>query len=166
MELFTENMTEKYTKEILNWKYAKPYDFYNNALSNNAVKEMLENTYYVLVDQQGILIGFYCVGVAAQVPAGNQCGVYQEEQIDIGFGMKPGLTGKGNGSAFLSYILSSIHEGFPGTDIRLSVATFNKRAIHLYGKFGFVKAKEFQTENTNFITMVKQRMGLQEKSEV
>ena len=38
--------------------------------------------------------------------------------------------------------------------LRLTVALFNKRAIHLYEKLGFVKAIEFSTP-TEFITMLK-----------
>lgn len=156
MRLYKKGMTEETALEIISWEYPKPYDFYNMALSNDIIKEMVEHPYNAVVDQQGTLIGFYCVGNAAQVPPGKRYGVYQENMVDIGFGMKPEFIGKGNGSLFLSYILSFINENFPGSNIRLSVATFNRRAIHLYEKFGFIKAEEFQTETADFITMVKQ----------
>ncbi|MDF2788980.1 MAG: family N-acetyltransferase [Neobacillus sp.] len=77
MQLFVRSMTEEYAKQILNWKYVAPYDFYNN-----------EETY--------------------------------------------GLNA-----------------------IRLTVAIFNQRAIHLYTKLGFVKKVEFNRDTTEFITMVK-----------
>lgn len=160
MQLYKKEMTEETALEIIGWEYPKPYDFYNMTLSNEIIKEMIEYRYNAVVDQQGTLIGFYCVGNAAQVTPARRYGVYLEDMVDIGFGMKPNFTGKGNGSLFLSYILSFINESFPGSNIRLSVATFNRRAIHLYEKFGFIKAEEFQTETADFITMVKRTREL------
>lgn len=80
---------------------------------------------------------------------------YSEELIDIGIGMNPKLTGQGYGFTFFSFILSYIHETFNDVPIRLTVAIFNHRAIHLYKKLGFVKKMEFNKESTEFITMVR-----------
>lgn len=148
-------MTEKIAMEILGWEYTRPYDFYNNELTSDAIGEMLDNPYYAVVEINDELVGFFCMGKSAQVPMGNQYGAYKKDMIDIGFGMKPEYTGKGNGATFLSHILRFIQESFPDTAIRLTVATFNKRAIHLYEKFGFVKEINFHTDSAPFITMVK-----------
>lgn len=141
--------------EILLWKYEKPYDLYNDELNSEAVDEILDNPYFVIVEQDYELIGYFCTGESAQVPAGNKVNAYEESCIDIGIGLKPSLTGKGFGSTFFSFILQDIRESHPKTPMRLTVATFNKRAIHLYEKFGFVEQKKFDSAVTEFITMVK-----------
>lgn len=154
-QLFTKNMTEKLAKDILGWRYTEPYDFYNNDLTSDAIHEMLDNSYYAVVDMHDELVAFFCIGKSAQVPVGNRYGAYKEDMSDIGLGVKPAFTGNGYGSIFLSYVLQFIRESYPDADIRLTVATFNKRAIHLYEKYGFVKQVEFHTDIAQFITMVK-----------
>lgn len=149
-------MTEELATEILDWKYMKPYDFYNNELTSDVIREMLDNPYYAVSGNNDELVGFFCMGKSAQVPVGDQFEAYNEDMIDIGFGMKPEFTGQGNGKKFLAHILRFIQESFPNIAVRLTVATFNKRAIHLYDKFGFVKKIAFQTDSARFITMVKE----------
>jgi ribosomal-protein-alanine N-acetyltransferase len=68
MKLFIEIMNEEIAKDILNWKYDEPYDFYNNELTDEEMKERLEGSYYALVDDAKELIGFFCIGETAQVP--------------------------------------------------------------------------------------------------
>lgn len=156
MRLLKSKMTKDFAVETLHWKYEKPYDLYNNELNSEAIDELLGNAYFAIVDQDNELIGYFCTGISAQVPAGNKISAYTEEQIDIGIGLKPNLTGKGFGTTFFSFILHDIQGTHPNTNLRLTVATFNKRAIRLYEKFGFVKQKKFESEVTEFITMVKE----------
>ena len=85
MELFIRNMNKRMANDILNWKYDKPYDFYNNEVTDESMKEILDGSYYALVDEFKELIGFFCVGKNAQVPIGNRFGVYTEDLVDILF---------------------------------------------------------------------------------
>lgn len=155
MKLYIEHMNEEMANEILNWKYEKPYDFYNNEVTDEAMQELLDGTYHALVDEVRQLIGFFCIGNSAQVPIGNRFGVYIDDYVDMGLGMNPNLVGKGNGFEFCAYILKFIKENYKGTPIRLTVAKFNQRAIHLYEKLGFVFQHEFSTDFADFMTMVK-----------
>ncbi len=156
MKLIIKEMNEEYAKDILNWKYDEPYDFYNNEITDEGMEELLDSSYHALVDDYKDLIGFFCTGKTAQVPIGNQYGVYKYDLIDIGLGMSPTLVGKGKGYEFCSFILKFIEENYKSTPIRLTVAKFNHRAIYLYGKLGFVMENEFSTDLAEFITMVKQ----------
>lgn len=79
---------------------------------------------------------------------------YLDNCIDIGIGLKPDLTGKGFGTVFFSFILSLVLKEGPAP-LRLTVAKFNTRAIHLYEKLGFEKKIEFHHKTTLFVTMVK-----------
>ncbi|MFF2174997.1 GNAT family N-acetyltransferase [Lysinibacillus sp. NPDC058147] len=153
MQFYIKEMNEVYATDILNWKYDEPYVFYNNELCDESLKEFLENPYYSIVNDQKELVGFFCTGTSAQVPKGHDFDTYLDECIDVGIGMKPELTGKGYGSEFFSFILNQLQQE-NHSPIRLTVATFNTRAIHLYEKLGFTKVMEF-TASTEFITMKK-----------
>lgn len=92
-------MDEEYARQILTWKYEAPYDFYNNEESSESLNELLENPYYAVLNQNNDLVGFFCIGKAAQVPFGHTVGAYSEDLTDIGIGMNPTLTGQGLGSS-------------------------------------------------------------------
>ncbi|WP_311200308.1 GNAT family protein [Oceanobacillus sojae] len=68
--------------------------------------------------------------------------------FDIGFGMRPDLTGKGNGKKCLMEVINFIQSEFKPERITLSVATFNQRAIKLYRKIGFKDVATFM-QDTN-----------------
>lgn len=155
MHLFKSNMTKDFAVEAIQWKYEKPYDLYNNELNSEAIDEMLNNSYFAIVSEDNELIGYYCTGKSAQVPAGNKINAYEMDNLDIGVGMKPNLTGKGFGTTFFTFILQNIQRSNTISPMRLTVATFNKRAIRLYEKFGFVEQKKFDSDVTEFITMVR-----------
>jgi [ribosomal protein S18]-alanine N-acetyltransferase len=156
MDFISKIMNESYAKEILLWKYDTPYDFYNNELNDEALAELLNGDYVAIVDETNQLFGFFCTGISSQVPAGIQHDAYSVEMIDIGLGMKPEFTGKGYGTEFFTFILQSIQD-LHGKELplRLTVATFNKRARNLYEKFGFVENVSFYLNDTEFTTMIR-----------
>ncbi|MRG87840.1 GNAT family N-acetyltransferase [Salinibacillus xinjiangensis] len=155
MSLSIQEMKQSMAKTILSWKYEQPYDFYNNEETEEALQELLDGSYFAIMNETGNLFGFYCVGKSAQVPPGRPFGVYQNRAVDIGFGMNPTHTGKGKGVEFCTFILQQIEDQHQGIPLRLTVATFNQRAIHLYEKLGFRKENKFETDVAKFITMVK-----------
>lgn len=156
MDFISKIMNEGYAREILRWEYDAPYDFYNNEMNDEALKELLNGDYVAVVDKSNQLSGFFCTGISSQVPAGIRHDAYSVEMIDIGLGMKPKLTGKGYGTEFFAFILQSIQE-LHGKELplRLTVATFNKRARNLYEKFGFVENVSFYLNDTEFTTMIR-----------
>lgn len=158
MKLVLVDMDDALALEILNWRYDPPYDFYNNEQDAETIKELLEDNYFAVMKDDCELIGFYCAGSSAQVPAGVQVGAYLEDDIDVGVGMAPALTGKGNGVTFFSFVLESLYKTYGNVPVRLTVATFNNRAIRLYENFGFVKEIEFATDRAEFQTMKKGRL--------
>jgi [ribosomal protein S18]-alanine N-acetyltransferase len=156
MDLSICKMNMFYAADILGWKYEEPYDFYNNELTEEALRELLNGSYHAVVSEENQLIGFYCTGRSAQVPAGDQFHAYHNgDYVDIGLGMRPELTGKRLGFAFCSFIIHTIQSFQGNKPLRLTVAKFNQRAIHLYKKHGFTRQKEFVTDSGSFIVMVK-----------
>ncbi|UAL53427.1 GNAT family N-acetyltransferase [Bacillus sp. CMF21] len=155
MQLLIKKMNRRMAAEILQWNYKPPYDFYNMELTEGNINGMLSNSYYAVVDLNSRLIGFFCLGKPAQVPNGPLPEIYSENMIDIGLGLEPDRTGRGMGHLFFSFILHHVHMGFPNMPLRLTVASFNKRAIRLYKSAGFIEKASFDTGHSAFLVMVK-----------
>ncbi|WLR56959.1 GNAT family N-acetyltransferase [Mesobacillus subterraneus] len=155
MKLCSRKMTRELALNVLSWHYDPPYDFYYNQVTEEAISELVNDGYMAVEDEKGELLGFYCSGRSAQVPAGRAVGVYTEYAIDIGVGMHPELTGKGNGSLFLSLVLNELKPINSDVIFRLTVAKFNIRAIKLYENLGFKKMSEIKSDTHDFIIMLK-----------
>ncbi|WP_415816797.1 GNAT family N-acetyltransferase [Mesobacillus thioparans] len=151
----SKKMTRDFAVTILNWKYDSPYDLYNNEVCDESINELMYGGYRAVVDREDALIGFYCTGPSAQVPAGRGAGMYPGQAIDIGLGMKPEITGNGYGYTFFTFVLKELEGREQIHMFRLTVAAFNKRAIKLYEKMGFSIERRFSSETNEFITMVK-----------
>jgi [ribosomal protein S18]-alanine N-acetyltransferase len=149
-------LTEEFAREILQWQYESPYVLYNNELNDEGLKELLDGTYLAVVDENNQLTGYYCTGKNALVPAGMEYGAYTENMIDIGLGLKPELTGVGRGRSFFTFILQNIERAnIECLPLRLTVASFNQRAIKLYENVGFITQQSFESNGISFQTMVK-----------
>ncbi|WP_316572865.1 GNAT family N-acetyltransferase [Neobacillus sp. YIM B06451] len=153
MDLIINKMSEEYASQIASWKYEPPYDFYNSSASSEGIEELMELPYYAVLNSNGELIGFFCIGESAQVPAGAEMGAYSDGFIDIGLGMKPELTGNGFGFAFFTRILGYLQVKLHGVLFRLTVAAFNERAVRLYRNVGFEESMRFYRGAIEFIVM-------------
>lgn len=158
-DLKIEQMDYDKAKQISKWTYDEPYSIYSMEESENCIDELLSGLYFSAVDEAKNLIGYYCFGKAAQVPAGNQFGVYSDKKfMDIGLGIKPNLCGQGIGLYFLNKGLEYGKNKLNVKEIRLTVAVFNSRAIKVYEKAGFKKVDSFrrisQCGETEFLVMV------------
>lgn len=141
-------MTLEWAGQIQEWTYEAPYDFYNQSPSEEGIDELM--TYQAMLEDHE-LIGFYCIGAAAQVP--NSTYPYSSDFTDIGLGMRPDLTGKGYGKSFVTYVMERATER--GEPLRLTVASFNERAIHLYETLGFHTITSFERSEVPFQVMVR-----------
>ena len=98
-------MTEADARVIQTWKYVEPYTIYSYIASEEGLAELLEtrSPHYAVRDERGELVGFFCYGTSAQVWNNDVPALYAEDRIvDIGLGMRPDLTGKGLGLAFVN----------------------------------------------------------------
>lgn len=150
MTLFIKRMNHDEAKQVSKWTYEEPYSIYSMDEDDDTINELTDGRYFSALDEENNLIGYYCFGEAAQVPAGNQFGVYDSaDMTDIGLGIKPALCGQGLGLSFMSSGLDFARDTLSAKGFRLTVAAFNKRAIKTYQRIGFKKVDSFErvTEN-------------------
>ncbi|MDZ4581535.1 GNAT family N-acetyltransferase [Bacillus cereus] len=151
-------LTIEEAKKINTWTYEEPYSLYSFSDEKEVIEELLDGTYYGCCDDQGDLIGYFCFGANAQVPGGRDANLYGgEDVIDIGLGMKPALTGKGIGKEFFQAGIAFATKEFNAKMFRLSVATFNTRAITLYKNIGFKQGTIFLSRGREFMLMEYER---------
>ena len=128
---------------IVSWRYEPPYDVYNLDPDDaeKAAQALMDpqNAYHTLSNQQGDLLAYCCFGADAQVPGGD----YTDPALDIGLGVRPDLTGQGEGPAFASAVLEFAQRTFTPAMFRVTVAGFNKRALRVWEKAGFNPAQTF-----------------------
>jgi [ribosomal protein S18]-alanine N-acetyltransferase len=154
-------MDEEAARDIAGWRYDPPYSFYNTV--PGAVAALLDpaNAYYAVRTADGKLAGFFCFGAEAQVAGGHRQGLYTgPDTLDIGLGMRPDLTGHGQGPAFVQAGLDFARRTFAPARFRLSVATFNTRAIRVYRRAGFQPGPVFHSPtaagDTEFLLMTRE----------
>ncbi|MEB5451084.1 GNAT family N-acetyltransferase [Virgibacillus pantothenticus] len=154
-----KTITKQAAKKIVKWKYEPPYSMYNMTNDLENIQELTDGSYFAVYHNYE-LVGYFCYGANAQVPSGMHKGLYLNQNLlDIGLGLRPDLTGKRKGYHFLNTGLTFGELNYGLSSFRLSVATFNQRAINLYKKAGFSDVATFMNKNgdkkVEFIVMVK-----------
>ncbi len=133
-------MTQDEAEAIAAWRCDPPYDFYDWTADEGDLAELLDpvrrgDKYFSAHEPAGELIGFF--------------GFTREDHVvDVGLGLRPDLTGRGLGPAFLEQGLAFAKDRFEPRRFRLSVATFNERAIKVYERAGFVVTRTFTHETS------------------
>jgi RimJ/RimL family protein N-acetyltransferase len=120
VRLLVEQATEPDLKEIAEWRYEPPYDFYDG--DQDPVQD--PERYYTARDETEGVVGFY----------------YFEPRGDLlvyGLGLRPDLAGRGLGLDFVRHGLEFGRGRFRPRRIVLSVAAFNERARIVYERAGF-----------------------------
>jgi [ribosomal protein S18]-alanine N-acetyltransferase len=131
-------MSQQEAEEIAEWRYDPPYDFYDADADHRDLAELLDpevrgDRYFSARDASGDLVGYFGLGFGDGVAG-------------IGVGLRPDLTGRGLGLSFLEQGLAFATERYSPTRFRLSVAVFNKRAITVYERAGFVRTRTYDHE--------------------
>jgi len=129
-------MTEDDAAAISAWRYPPPYDFYDPGADEDDLNELLdpvrrEAEYSTAVDAAGDIIGF------AQLTRDG-------DSVEIGLGLRPDLTGRGLGGDFVEAVVRLARERHAPRLITLAVAEFNRRAITVYERAGFVAVRRYR----------------------
>ncbi|WP_085523312.1 GNAT family N-acetyltransferase [Tuberibacillus sp. Marseille-P3662] len=130
MDYYFQIMKQQQAETIAHsWHYDGIYSFYDIEADQEDFEAFIdpeqrgESTFAVYDDDN--VIGYFSFN---SVDAST---------VDIGLGMRPDLTGQGNGLAFIKTGMKYAQAHYTPQILTLSVATFNKRAIKVYKKAGF-----------------------------
>lgn len=130
-------MTNDHAEEIAyKWKYRGKYSFYNDTNNEQELQVFLDDKlrkpfYFAILNSSSELIGLYSY-------------MFENSVMWFGLGLHPKLIGKGYGAQFMQKGIEFGIKEFNYTEskILLTVAKFNKRAIHLYQNLGFIFIEE------------------------
>jgi [ribosomal protein S18]-alanine N-acetyltransferase len=155
--LVFDPLDESSALAIAGWEYDPPYDPYNFQPEEirNEIRYLSDpaNGAYGIRTGSGELIGFCSFGKDAQVPGGN----YTADALDIGLGLRPDMTGRGNGPAVIGEVLEFVERKFHPEGFRVTIASFNSRARKAWEKAGFTEAAKFARtgDGRKFVILVK-----------
>lgn len=140
---------------VCSWHYEDPYSVYDigyDVDEASVESEMLDrrSPHYAVRDEQGVLVGFFGFGSASEVWNNAEPYLYAldsaEKTISVGLGMRPDLTGKGLGLAFVNAGLAFANTEFAPDYFRLYVMPFNERAIRVYELAGFARVGTYMQQ--------------------
>jgi len=121
-------LTDEQAHAMLEWAYEPPYDFYDFAADPDDARELVDpefrDRYFAVLDDAGELIGFWYLRP-------------RDDEVEVGLGLRPDLTGRGLGAAFVEAELDYARQRWAPRTFRLYVAAWNERAIRLYARLGF-----------------------------
>ena len=130
---------------IASWKYPGPYATYDETGVPSAARGIWA------VYHDGELIGSCCYGHAARVP-----GVEEEEGVvDVGYGMRPDLMGKGLGRDFVGAILGFAAEEFSPRRFRVLILEWNRRSRAAARSVGFEQDGTIESSEGTFVVMTR-----------
>jgi ribosomal-protein-alanine N-acetyltransferase len=134
MQFEFKPMNELYANEVVSWKYEGEYSVYDVDKNKTDIDDLLNSEEYhcfVAVDDYDEPLGFL------------EC-TFDEEVLEIANFLRPDLTGKGIGADFISACIdfSIEHFDYTGDSVKLIVQNFNRRAIKVYERIGFVVTQE------------------------
>lgn len=112
---------------LFSWKYEKPYNGYDLYLNEYLLnKNTWGNEQFVLVNNEDVI-----AYVACQI---------FDDDMWVGWALKPELCGNGIGNLFIKKCINELIRlnKYNREDIFLKVVDWNKRAIRVYEKVGFI----------------------------
>jgi ribosomal-protein-alanine N-acetyltransferase len=126
-------LSEEHARAVADWRYEFPYEWYDTAadprrvelFANPARREGLR----AVVDEEGELIGFFNF-------------VREGDEVRVGLGIRPDLTGRGLGAQFIQAGLRYASEEWAPRRFRLWVAWWNERALRAYRRAGFREVRK------------------------
>ncbi|CAM3863495.1 GNAT family protein [Nocardioides marinus] len=140
--------------DICSWRYPAPYDCYD--MAGARPEELLDPDagFHALLDDADRLIGFRSFGVDGQVPGW----AYDDSALDTGGGLRPELVGQGLGREAIRVGLEYGRAAFAPPAFRVTVASFNLRALRTVTSLGFERVGQFDasTDGRRFEVLVRQ----------
>lgn len=150
--MYVAPLTREHALDICTWRYAPPYDCYDMTDADPDWLLQPEAGFHALLagDQ---LIGFRSFGPDGQVPGW----AYDDQALDTGGGLRPQLVGQGSGRLAISAGLAFGRARFAPQAFRVTVATFNTRALRVVEALGFQRVGQFNaaTDGRSFEVLIR-----------
>ncbi|HZQ89562.1 MAG TPA: GNAT family N-acetyltransferase [Gaiellaceae bacterium] len=137
-----EPMTAGHAAEIATWRYEFPYEWYDTASDPRRV-ELFQNPHRreglrAIIGDDDTLVGFFNF-------------VREDDEVRVGLGMRPDLTGRGLAQPFIEAGLEYARAQWEPLRFRLWVASWNERALRAYRRAGFREVQH--DELSRFVEM-------------
>ena len=139
-------LTQTDTRAIAAWRYPGRYATYD-------VGEVVtpERGFWA-VEHEVDLVGYCCFGREARVP-----GVFEEEGVlDVGYGMRPDLMGRGLGGTFVGAILDFGVNEFSPERFRLLILDWTERSRKVASTLGFQREGVAHSTEGAFLVMARE----------
>jgi ribosomal-protein-alanine N-acetyltransferase len=127
-------MMQEDAEAVARWHYPEPFSFYDwdpDELSELLDPRLRADDFVAVDDDNGSLVGYFHF----KPP--------HHPSLEIGLGMHPDWTGRGLGHSFVEAGLDYACSRYTPQEFLLSVATFNRRAITVYERVGFVRRRVY-----------------------
>ncbi len=151
--LRADAVTVEDAHDFASWRYGGEYAVYDADAED--WERFLDPiwAYRSLRDESGAAVGYCCFGADARVPGGR----YEGDAVDLGGGLRPELTGAGRGDEFLAAVMGEAERMSPGARLRVTIAAFNRRALRMVEKAGFVEVERFTgPDDRPFVVLARQ----------
>lgn len=130
------------------WRYEPPYEIYHfpHPPKPEEIEEWLDPQIagHGMWNNAGEMVAFCTFGLDGQVSGGD----YSAAALDIGMGVRPDHTGRGLGRSVAQSVIDFAQRTFDPPMLRVTIATFNQRAMRVWLGHGF-EPKETFTSNYN-----------------
>lgn len=110
------------------WRYPGPWAIYDSPGAIDPAEG-----FWAVLDEDGEVAGYACFGVEARVPGLEE----RSGVLDVGVGMRPGLTGQGRGREFATAVLEHGRAVTGARRLRAVVQAWNARSRALLGRLDF-----------------------------
>lgn len=142
VRLEIRQMSAEEAQQIAAWRYDPPYSFYDADADAGDLALLLsaehrEGRHFSALSEVE-LVGFFEFKT-------------EGDEVVIGLGLRPDLTGRGFGLAFVEAGLDFARARFAPSRFRLSVAAFNERALRVYERAGFVGIRTYDHETAGSV---------------
>jgi RimJ/RimL family protein N-acetyltransferase len=126
--VIVQPLSDDHAAAIAVWHYEPPYDFYDMDADPEDLADLLDiaqrSAFRAVIDDDGRLVGWFWFG-------------RRDDEVEVGVGLRPDLTGRGLGMAFAESALDYARREWEPATFRLYVAAFNERARRVYTRLGF-----------------------------
>jgi ribosomal-protein-alanine N-acetyltransferase len=134
---------------ISTWRYPQPYSTYDVTGPISA-----SGGYWAVYDAEQ-LVGYCCFGFQARVP-----GIDEEQgTVDVGYGLRPDLVGRGLGREFVATVCTFALSTFSPLRLRLLILDWNQPSRKVAEALAFKYQRSVRNAQGEFVIMVRNRDG-------